>query len=104
MQPPVAPQVHAPQHFLSDKLLRRHESPVVLTRNETKAVHQAEFALAQWWSGRFLTVVGRTLADARDHRFTGLRCALHFPSVLELATTIGIPIETPFHDDEQGAA
>jgi hypothetical protein len=42
-----------------------------------------------------MTVVGWTLADARDHRSSGFWCALCFPSLLELAGAIGIRVEMP---------
>jgi hypothetical protein len=45
------------------------------------------------------TVVGWTLADARDPRSSGLWCAPCFLSLLELAGAVGIPIEMPSLND-----
>jgi hypothetical protein len=50
-----------------------------------------------------MTVIGWTLADARDYRSSALWCALCFPSLLELAGAIGIPVEMPSSADSEGS-
>jgi hypothetical protein len=41
------------------------------------------------------TIVGWTLADGQDRRSTGFWCTACFPSLLDLASGIGMPVEMP---------
>jgi hypothetical protein len=50
-----------------------------------------------------MTVVGWRLAGTRDHGSSGFWRALCFPSLLELACAIGIPVEMPSHGDAKDA-
>ena len=93
-----------------------HESPVragaadrttdsVLSYWRRRAAHRLAGTTRHWpllqprLCAPATTVVGWTLADARDPRSSGLWCAPCFLSLLELAGAVGIPIEMPSLDD-----